>query len=99
MKEKQSHNTLQSWILGSCEKYFGWCTNLVGFDFHCQIYIHMSIQVSSLVEKTRTKFLLAPMGVPAPDLRMLDPPLSPPSTLAEVFQGTCLQSKLQNFQK
>ena len=35
------------------------------------------------------------MGVLAPRLRTLDGPLVPPSTLAEIFRHTCLQSKLQ----
>ena len=32
-------------------------------------------------------------------LRTLEPLLSPPSTLAEIFRHTFLQSHLQNFQK
>ena len=35
------------------------------------------------------------MGVLAPRLRTLDGPLVPPSTRAEIFQHTCLQSRLQ----
>ena len=35
------------------------------------------------------------MGVLAPGLRTWDPPLGPPSTLAEVIRQTCLQSHLQ----
>ena len=34
-------------------------------------------------------------GSSLPGLRKPDPPLSPPSTLAETFQCTCLQSHLQ----
>jgi hypothetical protein len=39
------------------------------------------------------------MGVLAPGSAHADPPLGPPSTLAEIFRHTCLQSKLQNFRK
>ena len=39
------------------------------------------------------------MGVLAPGSTHADPPLGPPSTLAEIFRHTCLQSKLQNFRK
>ena len=39
------------------------------------------------------------MGVLAPGSAHADPPLGPPSTLAEIFRHTCLQTKLQNFRK
>jgi hypothetical protein len=45
-------------------------------------------------EKKR-KFPLTPMGVLAPVSAQRDTPLSPPSTSAEIFRRTCLQSHLQ----
>ena len=46
-------------------------------------------------KRKEEKFPLAPMGVLAPGSAHADPPLGPPSTLAEIFRHTCLQSKLQ----
>ena len=40
-------------------------------------------------------YLFAPMGVLAHRLRTLDRSLVPPSTQAEIFRHTCLQSHLQ----
>ena len=40
-------------------------------------------------------FQLVPMGSSLPGLRTLDPPLRPPSTLAEIFRHPCLQSGLR----
>ena len=41
------------------------------------------------------KFPLTPMGVLAPVSAQRDTPLSPPSTSAEIFRRTCLQSSLK----
>ena len=46
-------------------------------------------------EKKREKFPLTPMGVLAPVSAQRDTPLSPPSTSAEIFRRTCLQSSLK----
>jgi hypothetical protein len=45
-------------------------------------------------EEEFKKFPLAPMGVLARRLRTLDRSLIPPSTQAESFRHTCLQSHL-----
>ena len=42
-----------------------------------------------------TKFPLTPMGVLAPVSAQRDTPLSLPSTSAEIFRRTCLQSSLK----
>ena len=41
------------------------------------------------------KFPMTPMGVLAPVSAQRDTPLSPPSTSAEIFRRTCLQSSLK----
>ena len=46
-------------------------------------------------ENTPIKFPLTPMGVLAPVSAQRDTPLSPPSTSAEIFRRTCLQSSLK----
>ena len=49
-----------------------------------------------LVQKHKNrKFPLEPMGVLALRSATRDPPLGPPSTLAEIFRYTSLQSHLQ----
>jgi hypothetical protein len=57
-----------------------------------------TLQVSKLYEVASVlniaKFPLAPMGVLAHRLRTLDRSLAPPSTRAEIFRRTCLQSQL-----
>ena len=50
-----------------------------------------------LVNKIR-KFPLVPSGVLAPGSAHARPSAQPPSTIAEIFRRTCLQSNLQNFQ-
>ena len=45
------------------------------------------------------KFPLTPMGVLAPVSAQRDTPLSPPSTSAEIFRRTCLQSSLKKPKK
>ena len=45
--------------------------------------------------KRNKKFPLTPIGVLAHRLRTLDRSLVPPSTEAEIFRRTCLQSQLQ----
>ena len=46
------------------------------------------------MENVEQKFPLASMGVLAHRLRTLDSSLVPPSTQAEIFRHTCLQSHL-----
>jgi hypothetical protein len=50
-------------------------------------------------EKEIKKFLLAPMGVLALGSAHARPSALPPSTLAEIFRHTCLQSHLQKHLK
>jgi hypothetical protein len=45
--------------------------------------------------KMLAKFPLTPMGVLTPVSAQRDTPLSPPSTSAEIFRRTCLQSSLK----
>ena len=60
----------------------------LGFDLR---YIF----IWNIIIKNTLKFPLAPMGVLAHRLRTLDRSLVLPSTRAEIFRRTCLQSHLQ----
>ena len=50
----------------------------------------ISIQFKPFAPITYLQFLLPPMVVLAPVSATLDPPLSPPSTPADIFWRTCL---------
>ena len=51
---------------------------------------HLCVQIKTII-----KFPLTPMGVLALVSAQRDTPLSPPSTSAEIFRRTCLQSSLK----
>ena len=56
---------------------------------------HFFLIISWSISEYKIKFPLAPMGVLTHRSEQLDPPLSPPSTPAEIFRCTCRQSRLQ----
>ena len=82
----------------------GQVNNIVVHTGSCLAWlIRIKMQVESVtswmvVEREKRKereFPLTPMGVLAPVSAQRDTPLSPPSTSAEIFRRTCLQSSLK----
>ena len=68
---------------------------LIIFVFYWWCINNQMWQLLVLEKSCFVNFCSRRWGSSLRSLRMLDPPLGPPSTLAEIFRRTCLQSHLQ----